>query len=370
MEEWGNGRANNYYESNMPEDVYRPIETDSVRIVDKFVRDKYEYKKYISKSLPPKKQNLQEVEKEYVEVRKPVIRRTRPKPSKASSGTVGMPVMKSIIKAVPTHLQVNLETKSIDLIDFNDEPEVILSGNSLPPMPPNPPKLFDEDHFKETLPRVLSDLINISESDFIDFGDCVNNPATEPLKQDQEQQQQPDSVRNEQNQQNIYNPSLNVSSNSSASSDTKVETFAASILSMYDSHNDPVASSAQKRGSSINAINVNGNSNRNNLHGSSTNNCNTMSGGMHVNRMMGSNELHGSSANITGMNNVMGGYNKASHQNGSNHSQYFQHQAQQSHHWQQQQQQQQQGTHMMQRGTGMHDKSVHQNYQPQQYHNP
>lgn len=54
MEEWGNGRANEYFEANVPSHVIRPKEGDPVRVVERFIRDKYEFRKYIAKSLPPK----------------------------------------------------------------------------------------------------------------------------------------------------------------------------------------------------------------------------------------------------------------------------------------------------------------------------
>ena len=57
MEEWGNARANAYYEANVPDNVYRPKEGDQVKVVEKYIRDKYEYKKYIAKNLPPKEED-------------------------------------------------------------------------------------------------------------------------------------------------------------------------------------------------------------------------------------------------------------------------------------------------------------------------
>jgi hypothetical protein len=47
MEEWGNGKANTYYEANVPVSVIRPKEGDAVRVVERYIRDKYEHKKYI-----------------------------------------------------------------------------------------------------------------------------------------------------------------------------------------------------------------------------------------------------------------------------------------------------------------------------------
>lgn len=53
MEEWGNGRANAYYEANLPPHVVKPKEGDSVRSIEKFIRDKYEFKRYVASSVPP-----------------------------------------------------------------------------------------------------------------------------------------------------------------------------------------------------------------------------------------------------------------------------------------------------------------------------
>lgn len=55
MEEWGNGRANEYWEANVPASVHRPKEGDSVRTVEKYIRDKYEHKRYIAREMPPAK---------------------------------------------------------------------------------------------------------------------------------------------------------------------------------------------------------------------------------------------------------------------------------------------------------------------------
>jgi len=55
MEEWGNQRANEYFEANIPPNFVRPKEGDPVRVVEKFIRDKYEHKKYMAKTPPPPK---------------------------------------------------------------------------------------------------------------------------------------------------------------------------------------------------------------------------------------------------------------------------------------------------------------------------
>lgn len=54
MEEWGNKRANEYFEANMPASVIRPKEGDPVRVVERFIRDKYEHRRYVASSIPPK----------------------------------------------------------------------------------------------------------------------------------------------------------------------------------------------------------------------------------------------------------------------------------------------------------------------------
>lgn len=52
MEEWGNARANALYEGNLPPNVKKPREGDSVRVTERFIRDKYEHKKYIAREIP------------------------------------------------------------------------------------------------------------------------------------------------------------------------------------------------------------------------------------------------------------------------------------------------------------------------------
>ena len=54
MVEWGNERANAYYEAHIPSSVRIPREGDSVRDVEKFIRDKYQYKRFIGDIPPPK----------------------------------------------------------------------------------------------------------------------------------------------------------------------------------------------------------------------------------------------------------------------------------------------------------------------------
>lgn len=53
MEQWGNARANSYWEANIPRGYAKPKENDAVRVVEKFIRDKYEHKRFVASSVPP-----------------------------------------------------------------------------------------------------------------------------------------------------------------------------------------------------------------------------------------------------------------------------------------------------------------------------
>jgi hypothetical protein len=65
MEEWGNKRANEYWEANVPAGVIRPKEGDPVRVVERYIRDKYEFKRYMAKELPPKNERAEEHEEHH-----------------------------------------------------------------------------------------------------------------------------------------------------------------------------------------------------------------------------------------------------------------------------------------------------------------
>ena len=47
MEKWGNKKARELYEANVPKDVYIPDENDSAQVLEKWIRDKYERRKYV-----------------------------------------------------------------------------------------------------------------------------------------------------------------------------------------------------------------------------------------------------------------------------------------------------------------------------------
>jgi hypothetical protein len=109
MEEWGNGRANAYYEANVPSHVVKPKSGDSVRSVEKYIRDKYEHKRYIAKTVPPK------AEREFVEepAHEAVARRTS--------------VVKQQVKRPETVFAAPVQAHApppaaVNLIDFMDDP--------------------------------------------------------------------------------------------------------------------------------------------------------------------------------------------------------------------------------------------------------
>jgi len=110
MEEWGNARANAYFEANVPSNVHRPKEGDAVRVVEKFIRDKYEFRRYVAKTLPPAR-GSQAPEEE-----KPVVeeRPTRKAQTKSANG-VSRPV--AAANPVPSPVP-----PTPSLLDFMDDP--------------------------------------------------------------------------------------------------------------------------------------------------------------------------------------------------------------------------------------------------------
>jgi hypothetical protein len=131
MEEWGNGRANAYYEANMPSNVVRPKEGDSVRTIEKFIRDKYEHKKYIAKTIPDK---ISHVSQEAIEDSKrdvPLYRKEKkvndqalPKINSetfaafATTNTIAA----NVASGVQTKTAVVVPQPQPSLLDFMDDP--------------------------------------------------------------------------------------------------------------------------------------------------------------------------------------------------------------------------------------------------------
>jgi stromal membrane-associated protein len=113
MEEWGNKRANDYYEANLPANVVRPKEGDPVRVVERFIRDKYEHRRYIGSSIPPK------VTSEVVETVPEPIAPRRERAPVSTSVTASAPVkavrQASAIVSAP-------KQEAPNLLDFMDEP--------------------------------------------------------------------------------------------------------------------------------------------------------------------------------------------------------------------------------------------------------
>jgi hypothetical protein len=109
MEEWGNARANQYYEANIPSHVTKPKDGDPVRVVEKFIRDKYEHKKFIAREVPPKVEYEVEVEED-----KDVLKRR--------TGATGLAKAKNSSKPSTVSAAVNPPpAEAMSLIDFMDD---------------------------------------------------------------------------------------------------------------------------------------------------------------------------------------------------------------------------------------------------------
>ena len=120
MEEWGNARGNEYYEANVPAHVHRPKEGDSVRVIEKFIREKYENKRYIAKSIPPKRETSEEVE----EIEEVITRRTRPRPTTNSNTNIGADMKQNLVTGSPLTSVSNVKkAEAPSLLDFLDEPQ-------------------------------------------------------------------------------------------------------------------------------------------------------------------------------------------------------------------------------------------------------
>eukprot|EP01041_Mallomonas_annulata_P012799 gene12799-26983_t len=117
MEDWGNGRAKEYYEANLPRDYLRPKENDSVRVVERFIRDKYEHKKFVSRTVPTKVDRS--AEEEEVETPAPKSR-TSSKSSVAKSVT---PVVAKMPTPTPP-----APIQELNLLDLSEpEPAPVLA---------------------------------------------------------------------------------------------------------------------------------------------------------------------------------------------------------------------------------------------------
>lgn len=106
MEQWGNARANQYWEANLPSHVKKPCADDNVRIVERFIRDKYEHKKFVAASIPP-----------------PVARGCDPVPVVAASRPPAPRQQASESTRAPAPVPVPVApTPAPDLLDFDFAP--------------------------------------------------------------------------------------------------------------------------------------------------------------------------------------------------------------------------------------------------------
>ena len=108
MEEWGNERANQLYEANLPANFVRPKEGDAVRVVEKFIREKYEQKKYMARTIPEKISRAPVIET--VEIKEPIEEKKRP--AKAPAVT-------------PVQTVAPVASVQPSLLDFMDDPQPI-----------------------------------------------------------------------------------------------------------------------------------------------------------------------------------------------------------------------------------------------------
>ena len=92
----------------MPNHVARPKDGDSVRVIEKFIRDKYEHKRYIAKSVPPKEATA-EANDDEKHTRKPAVTRQRPAHTEPAESR---PVPAPVVAAV----------EPVDFMDFSEVP--------------------------------------------------------------------------------------------------------------------------------------------------------------------------------------------------------------------------------------------------------
>lgn len=111
MEEWGNKRANEYFEANVPVGVIRPKEGDPVRVVEKFIRDKYEHRRFVAASIPPKSDSVPEAET------------TSSRNTEASKTTAARTARKTTAPTpAPAPTPVPAKAPEPDLLNLMDEP--------------------------------------------------------------------------------------------------------------------------------------------------------------------------------------------------------------------------------------------------------
>jgi hypothetical protein len=123
MESWGNGRANAYYEAKMPSGYAKPGENDPVRVVERFIRDKYEHKKFVGDSIPEagagsttqQDQDVSRRQSRAAPAAKPSTERAREAP------------------LAPAAPQVQVAKTEPNLLDFFDEPAPVAPAPAVQP---------------------------------------------------------------------------------------------------------------------------------------------------------------------------------------------------------------------------------------------
>lgn len=222
MEEWGNQRANEYWEANLPSNVYKPKEGDAVRTVEKFIRDKYEYKRYVGSSVPAKHSHSHEDN----HAAHSHAQNQAPAPQRRASAAAPKPQAPEAPKPAPV-------VQSTNLIDFLDDN----SSSAVTPMfsASTPQSTFDPFAPTSAPPSVPTQAppaasAPVPQQQSTQFGDFMS--FTTPVAQSTQPTQTFDAFSGPE-----PTPSF---SNVNSQPQTKPQTSADAILSLY-SMNRPQA---------------------------------------------------------------------------------------------------------------------------------
>lgn len=128
MEEWGNKRANEYFEANVPASVVKPKEGDPVRVVERYIRDKYEHRRYVASAIPPKSAAAV-AEPEEAPARR-ASTTTKPAP-RATNPVPAAPVPVAVAPSKPAAVP--------DLLNLMDDPTPAPAPAAAPAFPPAAP---------------------------------------------------------------------------------------------------------------------------------------------------------------------------------------------------------------------------------------
>ena len=122
MEQWGNSRANLFWEANKPDHVRKPREGDSVNIVKRYIVDKYEHKRYAARELPPPNQRRASASEP-----KPTTRRSTNNPSSDNNfaNTNSVPNKPTVPQTQPV-----APAAAPSLLDFLDAPTQVTDTSS------------------------------------------------------------------------------------------------------------------------------------------------------------------------------------------------------------------------------------------------